>query len=353
MALRPEIARRALSCSVCRWQQHQRLLSTTVLRLADQQKTPPPPTTEKKKSILPKLDGGIVRETPNPELPGSAIHAPRSYGQRLEEFTPEVLPRPIGVNKPPHPSDNTGIDARTLKQRRDDFVNYEKHLERRKKLKTQMARPYFRDWTNMKFHDGKSFLAPPRPFRAEASLFFPNFVGDTLLKKGGAFRDTTNVLHGKTSVVALFSSKWASDQVTTFISEATNPGLHELLNRTQGVPGGLQTVQLNIEENGVKAWLINLFLGGLRREVGEANWDKYFLIRRGVTDEIRESIGLLNSKVGYVFLVDHLCRIRWAASGNANPDEIDSLVKSARHVLGEYVKDQKDLHALRSSGVAH
>jgi ATPase complex subunit ATP10 len=135
MALRPEVARRALTCSVCRWQQHQRLLSTTVRRLADQQQTPPPPPpTEKKKGILPALDGGIVRETPNPELPGSAIHAPRSYGQRLEEFTPEVLPRPIGLQKPPHPNENTGIDARTLKQRRDDFVNYEKHLERRKKL---------------------------------------------------------------------------------------------------------------------------------------------------------------------------------------------------------------------------
>lgn len=94
-------------------------------------KTPEP---EQPKGILPKIDGGVVREKPNPDLPGSAIRAPRSYGERLEEFTPEMLPRPIGMTKPPHPNDNSGIDARTIKQRRDDFVNYEKHLERRKNL---------------------------------------------------------------------------------------------------------------------------------------------------------------------------------------------------------------------------
>lgn len=216
-----------------------------------------------------------------------------------------------------------------------------------------MARPYFRDWSNMKFEEGKSFLAPPRPFRADASLFFPNFVGDTLAKEARNFRDTTNVLHGKTSVVALFSGKWANDQVNTFISETQNPALHELMAQAPSTQnGGLQVVRLNVEENGARMWLVNLFLGSLRREVGEANWNKYFLIKRGITDEIRESIGLLNSKVGYVFLVDHLCRIRWAASANANPDEKESLVKSARLVVNEYVRDQQDIVALRRMGAA-
>ncbi|KAK1975073.1 ATP10 protein [Colletotrichum cereale] len=323
MALSTGPSRRAFSCTVCSWRRH---LSTSRPYLAGKPPAPAP------------APGTAPLETAKPDLPGSAIHAPRAYGRKIKDFTPQPLPRPIGMAHPPHPEDNSGVDRRSLKQRRDDFVDYDKHLVRRKELKEKMARPYFRDWRNMQFHEGKSFIAPPLPFKADMSLFFPNFVGDTLEKSANNPRDTTRALLGKVSVVAVYSSQWADDQAKTFISPEANPALHELLDKTQGKT---QVVQLNVEDNKFKAWIVRLFMGNLRKQIPEHHWGKYFLVPRGITNEISESIGYLNSKVGYVYLVDNLCRIRWAASGPAHPDERDSLVKGMKLVLHEWNKAEK------------
>ncbi|PMB70647.1 Mitochondrial ATPase complex subunit ATP10 [Beauveria bassiana] len=188
-----------------------------------------------------------------------------------------------------------------------------------------LSRPYFRDWNNLKYHDGKSFIAPPRLFKAEFSLFFPNLYGQTILKTDKEPRDTTPLLAGKASVVCIFSSQWAEAQVESFTSAAANPALQDILARHGGRDGLAQVVRVNYEDNAGKAWLVRLFMGALRRRLPEHEWDRYFLVRRGVTDHIRECIGLLNSKVGYTYLVDQHCRVRWAASGNSSPEEVEGL----------------------------
>ncbi|KAF6841345.1 f1f0 atp synthase assembly protein [Colletotrichum plurivorum] len=313
--------RRAFSCTVCASRRH---LSTTRPQL-----TGKPPASGAAPAATPA-------EPAKPDLPASAIHAPRAYGKKIKDFTPEPLPRPIGMSHPPHPHDNSGVDRRSLQQRRDDFVDYDKHLVRRKELKEKMARPYFRDWRNMQFHEGKSFIAPPLPFKGDVSLFFPNFVGDTLNMNGP--RDTTRTLLNKVTVVAMYSSKWAEDQTKTFVSPEANPELHELLGQQKAKT---QIVQLNIEDNSFKARIVKFFMQYMRKQTPQEDWGKYFLVPRAVTDEISESIGYLNSKVGYIYLVDNLCRIRWAASGPSRPDERESLVKGVKLVLHEWNKAAK------------
>lgn len=76
-------------------------------------------------------------------------------------------------------------------------------------------------------------------------------------------------------------------------------------------------------------------MGGLRKQFGEENYGKYFLVRRGVTDLVRESIGLLNGKVGYTYLVDTECRIRWAASGASTPEELEGFTKGIQKLVRE------------------
>lgn len=198
--------------------------------------------------------------------------------------------------------------------------------------KTQFRKPYFRDWTNLEHHKGKTFVAPPRPFKRDLSLWFPNLYGTTLLKTDRKPRDTTPLMQGKVTIVSLFSGQWAEGQAQSFISRESNPELIELLEDNKDMA---QHVQINVEEDALKAMLIKLFLGSLRKRAGEDNWDKYFVVRKGVSNEVREAIGLLNSKVGYVYLVDGECRIRWAGSGYAEDYERVGLIKGLQRLLIE------------------
>ena len=115
------LARRSFTCQVCQHQLKQlqrRAFTQTALRAAGVEKP-----------------GSGASLDPKSEVKGAPIEAPRSYGKRIDgEFTPKPLPRPIGMPLPPNPGENTGLDHRTLKQRREDFVDWDKHLARRKEL---------------------------------------------------------------------------------------------------------------------------------------------------------------------------------------------------------------------------
>jgi len=183
----------------------------------------------------------------------------------------------------------------------------------------------------MRLHKGKSFLAPPKLFKADRALYFPNFLGQTLIRDK-RLSDTTPVLEDKVSVVSIFSSAWAENQAATLVSKKANPELHQAVGNSGGIA---QMIQINIEENSLKYMIIRLFMPRLRKRYRVDDWGRYFVVRRGMSEEIRDSVGLLNSKVGYTYLIDGKCRIRWAASGPAEAEEKDGLVKSVRRLVEE------------------
>jgi ATPase complex subunit ATP10 len=189
----------------------------------------------------------------------------------------------------------------------------------------------------MRFSNGKSFIAPPNIFKSDLALYFPNLRGQTLLKDRSP-KDTTPVFEDQISIVSIFSTRWAENQTHTFVSEKSNPELHELVKGSKGVA---QMVRINVEENWMKAMLVKLFMPGLRKQLEEGAWGRYFLIRKGFKQELKEAIGLLNTKVGYIYVLDGQCRIRWAGSGNSSVEENDGLVRAVRRLI-ENSKTQKE-----------
>jgi ATPase complex subunit ATP10 len=79
----------------------------------------------------------------------------------------------------------------------------------------------------------------------------------------------------------------------------------------------------------------------LRKRLGVDNWGRYFLVRKGISDQIRDAVGLLNSKVGYTYLLDGECRIRWAGSGPCEGDEKEGLVRGTRRLIEEAKRKEK------------
>ncbi|KAL3434061.1 ATP10 protein-domain-containing protein [Aspergillus tetrazonus] len=255
---------------------------------------------------------------------------PKAHDPREQEPIP-LLDRPIGSAIPPQEGQNTGIDKRTLGQRRDDFVNYEKHIKRREELTRQAAKPYFREWSNMRYNEGKTFVSNPRLFKRDKALYFPNLYGTTLASPQEP-QNTTSILRGKVSVVNLFSSVWAESQVATFTGPQFNPGLYEAFKE-----GGhlVQKVDINVEDNILKAWLVRMFMWRMRGKLPKEQHPRYFLVRKGLDDGLKEAIAMMNSRVGYVYLLDENCRIRWAGSGPAEPAELESLNNGVRKLINE------------------
>ena len=231
---------------------------------------------------------------------------------------------------------------------------------------------YYRDVGNVgKIHKGKSILSPPTPFRSSVALYFPNLEGQTLASAppwyaalpsigGTDYRDTTPVLRGRISIVSVVNTKHAGDQATSFTSRENNPALHDYIdaqnqemlvaNETSvgalGAKGAKRTTDnksslvpqfafINVETNPLKAAMIRLSWNQIRQDTPPDQWSTYFLNRRGLTEDLRDALAMWNSKIGYVYLLDPQCRIRWAGNGFARENERESLVNCVRRLVLE------------------
>nr|GAT57860.1 predicted protein [Mycena chlorophos] len=244
-----------------------------------------------------------------------------------------VLDRPLGVRQRPTLEKQSRMD-----RFRDIWLKEDTILEERKHLIKELNRGYYTDVVKIIHpgHMGKTWIAPEVLIREDKSLYLPNIKGKDLEKRKQ--KHTTIMCYGKITLLAIESTELSVLQTKSFI----NP-IHPIFESNPLY----QRVHINIQENYLKALVVNMFMDNLRAKVPKELYGNCLFSSQNM-EYLREPMGLLNKMVGYVYLIDENLKIRWAAGGDATSAELSSL-ESCLRVLLKRLEEKKSKEAKAES----
>ncbi|TFY77872.1 hypothetical protein EWM64_g6136, partial [Hericium alpestre] len=236
------------------------------------------------------------------------------------EKVPEIPPlqRPLGVPDVPT------TKARSLSERSADMLNQEKQLEKRRHLVKVASTGYFHDLHMTRHHGGKTWMAPSVLIREDKALYFPNIKGVRL--DNGQPVHSTHMCAGKISVISMLSTK---------ISEYHASSFTDRVNQLYQEHPSYQYIQINLQENILKSLLVHLFLSSLRSKIPHRLHPTYMVSRQNM-EYVREQLGMVNSRIGYTYLVDDKLKVRWAACADAKEEEEEALVRGVGVLLKRF-----------------
>ena len=99
-------------------------------------------------------------------------------------------------------------------------------------------------------------------------------------------------------------------------------------------------VQINLQENLLKSLLVSMFLSSLRQTI-PAELQSTYLVSSQNMEYVRDSLGMVNKHIGYVYLLDEHLKVRWAACGDAKLEEADALRTCVGVLLNRLEKTAK------------
>ncbi|KAF9971804.1 Mitochondrial ATPase complex subunit atp10 [Actinomortierella ambigua] len=208
-----------------------------------------------------------------------------------------------------------------MKHKVNDWTDQEKNLQKRKELLTDFQSGYFSEFSEINRTGAKLWLASPAMMTAEKALYMPNIIGTSL--KTSETVELVDLLKGKISMVAISGTRFGEEQIETFMK----PFLERW---PAGKPGSkVQLVELNIQENPLKAGLVRMMVPFVRKTIPEERHANYILHYKSIKN-LKEPLCMQNSYLGYVFLVDSNCKIRWGAHGKGTEAEINTLLDSVQ-----------------------
>ncbi|KAK9764687.1 hypothetical protein K7432_007618 [Basidiobolus ranarum] len=221
------------------------------------------------------------------------------------------------VNEPPK------IDTRTwferLKDNCNEYLDYDKHLQRRRLLAEKITESYWKDFIDLNT-GSKKYEAPNKLVKAEKAMYMPNFRGKNLAKQRV---DSMTLIGGKTSLVTFCFTRFGEAHVSSYVE----PWLKEFGAKNPNM--GL--LEMNIQENPLKGLILRVSQPNLRRLIPKERHETYVMYYKDI-EMIRRRLSISNAVLGWSFLVDSNHKVRWSAHGIATPAEIDALLSLAKEL---------------------
>ncbi|KXN89325.1 Mitochondrial ATPase complex subunit ATP10 [Leucoagaricus sp. SymC.cos] len=217
------------------------------------------------------------------------------------------LSRPLGVRQRP----TTLIKSTT--DRLKELMDTDVRMAQRRHLIKEASVGYFHDLNMTRKHGGKTWIAPRVLIREDKALYLPNITGKSL--DTGAVKNSTEMCFGKVTVLAMLGTR---------VSEINAKGFVNPTHVRYASHPPYQYVQVNLQENVLKSFLVNIFLNSLRKVIPKELHPTYLVSTQNM-EYVRDALGMTNSRVGYVFLIDENLKIRWGGCANATDEEARSL----------------------------
>lgn len=146
-----------------------------------------------------------------------------------------------------------------------------------------------------------------------AAKMLPSIIGDSL--NGNKVDLVSLAQNYNVSLVAWVFSAFGEPHVKSFIDP--------FLSRVQGDDVGL--IQLNIEEKRIKMPFLWAMRPWIKSRTDPDRRGNYLICYKDLGDQ-KEDIGISNSVLGWVTLIDKFGRVRWIAHGMAKEEEVETLI---------------------------
>lgn len=179
-------------------------------------------------------------------------------------------------------------------------------------------------YSEMRKHGGKMYYASSQLIKADKAGYMPNFEAQDLSRNK---INTTEKLVGKITLMTFVYAKFGEPHVDTFIK----PFLEKYKDAKD-----IQVVEVNVQENILKQLLLKVFIPSIRKNLPAERKDNYCLIMKDIS-KTRKCLDMTNQYIGYSFLVDEDCKVRWAAHGEATPEEVGNML-----AMTDYLESKKN-----------